>query len=149
MGTEDVLGGVVEDVMNVAIVPKGDPKAGTDEDSDVEDSPEAKMKSLPRNILLGEAEMTQRPQTQAGGRVRQVVGEDEDNRHEDTEEGTQEEDNNEEEEEEGQLEWNKDEPIPARLGSNIPNYNQPKWTEEQIKRLEECSNALDWYELFS
>ena len=39
VGMEDVLGGVVEDVMNVAIVPKGDPKAGTDEDRDIEDSP--------------------------------------------------------------------------------------------------------------
>ena len=60
VGTEDVLGGVVEDVMNVAIVPKGDPKAGTDEDSADEDSPVAKMKSLPRNLLLGDAEMTHR-----------------------------------------------------------------------------------------
>ena len=119
MGTEDVLGGVVEDVMNVAIVPKGDPKAGTDEDSDVEDSPEAKGKSLPRNILSGEAVLTHRRQNQAGARARPVVGEEED---------TQEEDSHEEEE--GELEWQFDEPIPGKLGTNIPHYNVPKWTHE-------------------
>ena len=78
MGTEDVLGGVVENVMNVAIVPGKDTKAGTDEDSDIEDTPMAKGKSLPRNILSGEAVLTQRRQNQAGARARPVVGEEED-----------------------------------------------------------------------
>ena len=47
------------------------------------------------------------------------------------------------------MQWNKNEPIPARLGSNIPNYNKPKWTDEQIERLDDCSTALDWYKNFS
>ena len=53
-----------------------------------------------------------------------------------------------EEEEEEQLDWNTEQPNPARLGSNIPIYDQPKWTEEQLKRLDECNNAFDWYKLF-
>ena len=47
------------------------------------------------------------------------------------------------------MEWKLDEPIPAKLGSKIPDYNKPKWTPKQMERLDDCSTALDWYEVFS
>ena len=59
------------------------------------------------------------------------------------EEDTQEEDSHEEEEE-GELEWQFDEPIPGKLGTNIPDYNAPLWTHEQEVRLDKCTTALDW-----
>ena len=122
VGREEDLGGVVENVVSVAIVPgKGwDTKAATDEDSNVEEVPTAKGRRLPRIILAGEAELTHMRQNQARARARPVVGEEED---------TQEEDSHEEEEE-GKLEWQFDEPIPGKLGTNISDYNTPKWTHE-------------------
>ena len=141
VGREEGHGGVVENVVSVAIVPgKGwDTKAATDEDSNVEEVPTAKGRRLPRIILAGEAELTHRRQNQARARARPVVGEEED---------TQEEDSHEEEEE-GELEWQFDEPIPGKLGTKIPNYTAPIWTYDQEVRLEECTTALHWYKVFS
>ena len=58
VGREEGCGGVVENVVSVAIVPgEGwDTKAATDKDINVKEAPMAKGRRLPRNILAGEAE---------------------------------------------------------------------------------------------
>ena len=47
------------------------------------------------------------------------------------------------------MEWQFDEPIPGKLGTNIPDYNALRWTHKQEVRLDKCTTALDWYKVFS
>ena len=136
-GRVDDVGGLVEDVVTVAIVPgEGwDASAATDEDSDQEEDPAAKGRKLPRNILAGEAKVTHKRMNQAGARSRPVLGEEDDTQEEETQE----------EEEVGE-EWG---PEPGLLGVNIHPYEAPIWTDDQEEQLEACHTALDWYKVFS
>ena len=45
--------------------------------------------------------------------------------------------------------WNTEMPNPDRVGTNIPIYEEPQWTEEQRNIMEECNTAYDWYQIFS
>ena len=48
-----------------------------------------------------------------------------------------------------ELPWNNEMPNPDRVGTNIPEYEEPQWTEEQINIMEQCNTAFDWYQIFS
>ena len=87
-GRKEDMGGLVEEVVSVAIVPGSDWDllGGTDEDSDQEEEPSGHGKRLPRNLLTGEATVSHRRQNQAGARARPQLGEEEDTQEEEPQE---------------------------------------------------------------
>ena len=139
-------GGLVSEVVSIAIVPGHDATAATDEDSDVEEEPTASGLRLPRVLMRGEASVSHRRMDETGARARPVLGEEE-------EEVSDEEEDTQEEEEEvvnlGPEDWEGEEPNPPLLGINIPAYRHPVFTYAEESQLIACTNALDWFEVFS
>ena len=126
------MGGLVEDVVSVAIFPGSgwDLQEGTDQGSNQEIEPKGHGMSEAAKEPLGRG--GHRGQNMAGARARPQLGE---------EKETQEEESQEEGELE--LEWQMAEPIPTPLGTSIPSYTSPLWTYDQEVQLETCTPALN------